>query len=91
MRGRAQTRLKKITGGFDEGRGDYPAAELSQVGFDEDGRVVVVSGPLKDMAGTVKKIDLHKRTATVEVELLGRMVSINLGIEILQGESRGKW
>lgn len=57
--------------------------ELSQVGFDENDQVYVIDGPLKDMQGQVKKINLHKRIAEVEIEFLGRKTIFHLGIKIL--------
>ncbi len=63
-----------------------PIVELSQVSFDENDKVVIVSGPLTHMKGYVKKIDLHRRIAEVEVQFMGRKLSIFLGIEILAKE-----
>jgi len=57
--------------------------ELSQVDFDENNHVKIIAGPLFGMEGMIKKFDLHKRTAIVETELLGRKVLLRLGIEIL--------
>ena len=57
--------------------------ELSQVGFDENDQVIVLSGPLKDLQGQIKKINLHKRIAEVEMEFLGRKTVFHLGIELL--------
>ena len=60
-----------------------PIVELSQVGFDENDQVKILSGPLESMAGRIRKINLHRRTAEVEVEFMGRKISIHLGIELL--------
>lgn len=57
--------------------------ELSQVGFDENNQVIILSGPLKDLQGQIKKINLHKRIAEVEMEFLGRKTVFHLGIELL--------
>lgn len=83
--------LEKLAGkrkkpGTASGAAQNPVVGLSQVGFGEDDRVAILSGPLKDMGGMVKKINLHKRTAEVEVELMGRKLSLHLGIEILGGK-----
>lgn len=64
----------------DEIKGDVP---LSWVEISEKDEIRILSGPLKDMAGMVKRIDLHKRIAMVEVEFMGRKVIIHLGIEII--------
>ena len=60
-----------------------PVVELSQVGFDENDQVKILSGPMESMAGQIRKINLHRRTAEVEVEFMGRKISVYLGIELL--------
>lgn len=65
---------KKITG----------EVALSQIEIDENDKVKILSGPLKDMAGMVKKINLHKRIAVVEVEFMGRKTLLHLGIEMVE-------
>lgn len=60
---------------------------LSQVLAEEDG-ITILSGPLKSMEGTVKKIHLHKRLAVVEVELMGRKTEIYLGIELVKKKDK---
>lgn len=80
--------LLRLLGGGTAGTpgGDPPDGEigLSVVGFDEESHVVVVSGPLKDMEGRVKKIHLHKRVADVEVEFMKRTIVIQLGFDMLR-------
>lgn len=61
--------------------GDVP---LSQVEVDENDEVKILSGPLQDMEGMIKKINLHKRIAEVEVEFMGRKTIIYLGIEMIE-------
>lgn len=69
---------------FDKKTGNFGhTVELSQVGFDENDQVIVLSGPLKDLQGQIKKINLHKRIAEVEMEFLGRKTMFHLGIELL--------
>lgn len=55
---------------------------LSQVLVEND-RVVILSGPLKNVEGRVKKYNLHKRVAEVEVEFMGRKTVIYLGVEMV--------
>ena len=43
---------------------------------------------MKDMEGMVKKINLHKRTAEVEVEFMGRKTAVYLGIELLMDKQQ---
>ena len=74
---RCQIKFDKKTGNLGH------TVELSQVGFDENEQVIVLSGPLKDLQGQIKKINLHKRIAEVEMEFLGRKTLFHLGIELL--------
>jgi len=77
-------RARKCQIQFDKKTGNFGhTVELSQVGFDEDDQVIVLSGPLKDLQGQIKKINLHKRIAEVEMEFLGRKTLFHLGIELL--------
>ena len=55
---------------------------LSQVTAEGDA-VVVLSGPLKSMEGRIKKLNLHKRIAEIEVEFMNRKTILHLGIEIV--------
>lgn len=56
---------------------------LSQVAAEGD-TVIILSGPLKSMEGYIKKINLHKRIAEVEVEFMKRKTILHLGIEIVR-------
>ena len=58
--------------------------ELSQVGFDVNDEAVITGGPLVNISGLVKKINLHKRTATVEISFMGRATEIEFGIELVE-------
>lgn len=58
-------------------------AALSQVEVTEGNEIRILSGPLKNMDGMIKKINLHKRIAEVEVEFMKRKTIIYLGIELL--------
>ncbi len=60
---------------------------LSQILVEEDG-ITILSGPLKHMEGNIKKIHLHKRLAAVEVEFMGKMTEIYLGIELVQKKDK---
>jgi len=57
-------------------------ARLSE-GYIEGGEVFITKGPMVDLAGKIKKIDRHKRTAIVETEMLGRPVELKLGLEVI--------
>lgn len=57
---------------------------LSQVHVYEGNEIKIVSGPLKGIEGTVRKINLHKRIAEVEIQFIKRKIVIYLGIEMLE-------
>lgn len=57
--------------------------ELS-VGYIEGDQIVITSGPMIDCLGEVKKIDRHKKTAILEVELFGRLTDVTVGLEIVE-------
>ncbi len=52
-------------------------------GYLENGEVIIRSGPMKGLCGKVKKIDRHKRSAVVEVQMFGRMMDVKMGVEVL--------
>lgn len=49
-----------------------------------DDKVMIQSGPLKGNEGLIKKIDRHKRKAWLELELFGRTVETQVGLEIVE-------
>ena len=57
---------------------------LSQIDIQEGNEIRIVSGPLVDMEGMVKKINLHKMIAEVEVPFMNGSTVIHLGIEFLK-------
>lgn len=60
--------------------------EMSQ-GMIENDKVIITSGPLMGNEALIKKIDRHKRRAYLEIEMFGRKVETQVGVEI--GEKRG--
>ena len=71
--------LEMIMGSLDQNM-EVP---LSQVSVSEEDAITILSGPLKNMEGCIKKIDLHKRIAKVEVDFMNRKTVIHLGIEMV--------
>lgn len=67
-----------------KGGGITGEVPLSQIEVQENDEVKVLSGPLTDMAGMVKRINLHRRIAEIEVEFMGRKTIIHLGIEMVE-------
>lgn len=57
--------------------------DYSQVYF-EGTKVFVMSGPLKNMEGIIKKIDKRRNKAKIELHLLGNCILVDVGIEIIQ-------
>ncbi len=57
-------------------------SEMSE-GIIENDRVVVTSGPLKGNEGLIRKIDRHKRKAWLEIEMFGRTVEMQVGLEVV--------
>ncbi|MBP2000183.1 transcriptional antiterminator NusG [Paenibacillus shirakamiensis] len=51
----------------------------------ENSKVIVKSGPLKDMESIIKKIDKHKKRAKIMVRLFEKEVMFDVGLEILYG------
>ena len=58
--------------------------QISRVSVSEDDKITILSGPLKNMEGCIKKIDLHRRIAKVEVNFMNRKTVIHLGIEMVE-------
>ena len=52
-------------------------------GVIEGDTVTVLQGPLRGFEGFITKIDRHKRLAHLHMEMLGRLVTIKLGLEII--------
>lgn len=71
--------LEKVTA-------DGAEVPLSRVQVSEGDAVTVLGGPLKDMEGHIRKINLHRRIAEVEVDFMGRKTVIHLGIELVRKE-----
>lgn len=68
--------LEKVTAGSAE-------VGLSLVKVSEGDAVTVLDGPLKDVEGYIKKINLHRRVAEVEVDFMGRKTVFHMGIELV--------
>lgn len=47
-------------------------------------KVTIMAGPLIGFEGSIRKINRHKRTAQVEVELFGNKQLINFALEIIE-------
>ena len=67
--------------------GSWYEVGLSQICVNKNNQIKIVSGPLKGIEGIVKKINLHKRIAEVELEFMKRRTVIYLGIGMLEKEN----
>jgi transcriptional antiterminator NusG len=65
----------------DEDIKEEATAEVSQIDFGENDEVIILSGPLKDLKGCIKKLNLHKRVAEVEMSFMGRKTVIFMGVD----------
>lgn len=59
--------------------------DISKIQILEGKKVQIVEGPLLGQEGVIKKINLHKRIAEVEVVLFNQKHTVYLGIEIVRG------
>ena len=63
--------------------GDKSLVPIS-VGVQEGDKIIVKEGPLRGMESYIKKMDRHKRKAYIEVELLGEVRQVAIGLEIVE-------
>ncbi len=56
--------------------------EMSE-GIMEGDKVIILNGPLMNQTGLIKRIDRHKRLAYLEIEILGRIKQVKVGLEIV--------
>ena len=52
-------------------------------GYMEGDKVMVVDGPLEGLETVIRRIDRHKRMATVEMHMFGRVQEVAVGLEIV--------
>jgi transcriptional antiterminator NusG len=53
-------------------------------GIIENDKVRILEGPLVGLEGIVKKINRHKRTAVLKMELFDRVMQVEVGLEITE-------
>ena len=59
---------------------DRRVIEMSE-GIMEGSKVIVLRGPLMGHEAEIKRVDRHRRTAELEIRMLGRVKTIRLGLE----------
>ena len=52
-------------------------------GYIKGDTIMIIEGPLVGLEGYITKIDRHKRIAYVDVNLLGQVSSVQVGLEII--------
>ena len=57
--------------------------EISDIVVHEGQIIRVVDGPLMGLLTSIKKVNLHKRTVTIETTVAGRAVELNVAINII--------
>jgi len=60
-----------------------PLAGKSSVYFDDNSRIVVISGPLSGLEGRIVKVDKRKGRAKIKLDLYGDSFCIDLAFEVL--------
>jgi transcriptional antiterminator NusG len=65
-----------------------PTAGISKVYFNEQSRIVVVSGPLSGLEGSIVKVDKRKGRAKVKLDLYDDSFAIDLGFEVILPASK---
>jgi len=61
-----------------------PVAGKSKVYFDENSRIVVISGPLSGLEGRIVKADKRKGRAKIKLDLYGDSFCIDLAFEVME-------
>lgn len=56
----------------------------ASTGFIQGDKTTIIDGPLKGRENIIKKIDRSRRKAIIEVDFMGRCVSIIVGLDILR-------
>lgn len=62
---------------------NHHIAEMS-IGYIEGDRLIIEEGALVGMEAFVKRIDRHKRTAVLTVEMFGSKTDVTMGLEVLR-------
>lgn len=62
-------------------------AGISTVTFDENDRIVILSGPLQGFKGNIKRVNRRKQRVTVQIDLCGNISSFDLCYDLVHKES----
>ena len=61
-----------------------PVIGKSDVTFDENSRIVVLEGPLKDFQGTIVKVDRRKKRAKIKLDINDNVFLIDLAYNVIE-------
>lgn len=75
--------LRKVTG-MTRLLGTEEQLVAMSTGIIENDQVRILTGPLQGMEGYIRKINRHKRKAWVSIEMFGRSVDMEVGLEIVK-------
>lgn len=70
--------------------GEGQVVECS-TGFLEQDRIRITDGPLQGLEGCIRKIDRHKRTAWLKVPMMGRVLEVQVGLEVVEKRQEHFW
>lgn len=56
------------------------------LGYIKGDKVIVISGPMQKMKGTITYIDRHKRLAVIRMEMFERWIDVTMGLEVIRKE-----
>ena len=56
---------------------------ISKATFDENDRIVILSGPLKGFKGNIIRVDRRKQRVTVSIDLCGNISSFDLSYDLV--------
>jgi transcriptional antiterminator NusG len=62
-------------------RGKGPICGISKAVFDENQRIVIIEGPLKELAGNIVKVDRRRKRVKVKLNLYNESFLIDFGFE----------
>ncbi|MEY8410861.1 antiterminator LoaP [Lachnospiraceae bacterium 62-26] len=73
--------MEKLQNGTDDGNMEV---EISKAVVEEGNRIRILSGPLVNLEGQIRKVNLHKRIAEVRMEFMGSQSVVYLGVEMVE-------
>ena len=66
------------------GKENNRITDISLIDIKEGNKIEVVEGPLVGFEGRILKVNLHKRTVSVLLDMCGREIEVLLGIDFIK-------